>query len=80
MRRDRILEARPELFLEVAQIGRDQFVLGGEAAVEARLGDAGSRDDLVDADRADAATVEQLARDLADAIDGALAARAPDRG
>ena len=71
MRGDGGVEAPPELAFIVAQIGGGEFVLGGEGAIEAGLGDAGPGDDLVDADRADALAIEQLAGALADAVRGA---------
>ena len=55
------LEIFPEAQIVVAQIGGGEIVLGGKAAIEARLGDAGPVHHLVDADGPDALAVEQLA-------------------
>ncbi len=46
----RALEPFPEIAIVIAQIGGGEFVLGGEAAIEARLGDASALDDLIHAD------------------------------
>src|SRR5258708_25471467 len=53
----------PVALVALLQIGRRELVLRGEAAIEAHLGDVGFGDDLVDADRADALAVEEVARD-----------------
>src|SRR3954451_13748411 len=61
-------EFLPEVQFIVAHIGSGEIVLGREAAIEARLGDAGSVDHLIDADSADALAIEQLARGGADSV------------
>src|SRR5258708_19869819 len=53
----------PVALVALLQIGRRELVLRGEAAIKAHLGDVGFGDDLVDADRADALAVEEVARD-----------------
>src|SRR5205807_5906922 len=57
-----LLEFLPEVQFIVAHIGGGEIVLGREAAIEARLGDAGPVDHLIDADSADALAIEQLPR------------------
>src|SRR5205085_9253023 len=63
-------EFLPEVQFIVAHIGSGEIVLGREATIEARLGDAGSVDHLIDADRADTLAIEQLARGRADLVRG----------
>src|ERR1700756_5743320 len=57
-----LLEFLPEVQFIVAHISGSEIVLGREAAIKARLGDAGPVDHLIDADSADALAIEQLAR------------------
>src|SRR5216684_6953837 len=65
-----LFEFLPEVQFIVAHIGGGEIVLGREAAIEARLGDAGPVNHLVDADSADALAIEQLARGGADPVGG----------
>src|SRR6266849_1228095 len=61
----------PERPIPFGDEGGDQSVLGFKQAIEARLRHAGSLDDRVDADGADALAVEQLACRREDALAGA---------
>ena len=66
-----LVPAGPEADLGFAEHGDGELVLRAEGTVEAGLGDAGLGDNLVDAHRADALAVEQLAGGVADLVDGA---------
>ena len=68
-----LFEFLPEVQFIVAHIGGGEIVLGREAAIKARLGDAGPVDHLIDADSADALAIEQLA------CGGANPVNRPDR-
>jgi len=53
-----------------AQVGLDEVVLGAEVLVEGGLGDRSLGDDGIDADRPDAALVEEAGSGLEDALAG----------
>jgi hypothetical protein len=59
-------QPRPPALVAPAQEGHDQVVLGGEVAVERRLGDPCVGDDRVDADGRDPLAVERLRRGVED--------------
>src|SRR3984893_18342140 len=65
-----LFEFLPEVQFIVSHIGGCEIVLGREAGIEARLGDAGPVNHLIDADSADALAIEQLARGGADPVGG----------
>ena len=58
---------RPDA-VDLVEVGDDEVVLGREVLVEGRLGHAGLGDDQVDADRPDAAGVEEPEGGVEDAV------------
>ncbi len=64
----RRLPQRLALFGELAEVGGDQLVLGGEVPVQRHLVGAGGARNGFDPHRADAVAVEKLARRLQDAL------------
>ncbi len=70
MGRQRLVEAPAQARVVIFQAGDHEGVLRGEAAIQARLRDAGPGHDLVDPDAPEAAQVEQLAGRRPDPVAG----------